>query len=77
LFAKHLSAQRLMLVAKRLQILHPVTGQLLQFDAGLQELEPLFLQFGWPTDAAYFQQLWSTLDYQQLPVQADPAKQGT
>jgi len=76
LFAKHLSAQRLMLVAKRLQIRHPVTGVLLQFDAELQELEPLFLQFGWPTDADYFQQLWSTLDYQQLPVQVDPAKPG-
>jgi tRNA pseudouridine65 synthase len=76
LFAKHLSAQRLMLVAKRLQIRHPMSGELLQFDAGLQELEPLFLQFGWPTAEAYFQQLWSTLDYQSLPVQIDPAKPG-
>jgi tRNA pseudouridine65 synthase len=76
LFAKHLSAQRLMLVAKRLQIQHPVSGVLLQFDAGLQELEPLFLQFGWPTAEAFFQQLWSTLDYQQVPVQVEPAKPG-
>jgi tRNA pseudouridine65 synthase len=76
LFAKNLSAQRLMLVSKRLHIRHPVSGELLQFDAGLQELEPLFLQFGWPTAEAYFQQLWSTLDYQQVPVQVDPAKSG-
>lgn len=76
LFAKHLLTPRLMLIAKSLQIKHPVTGVLLQFDADLQELQPLFIQFGWPTETAYFQQLWSTLDYQQLPVQVDPAKPG-
>ncbi|MBU1436777.1 MAG: tRNA pseudouridine(65) synthase TruC [Gammaproteobacteria bacterium] len=76
LFAKHLSAQRLMLVAKRLQLKHPVTGELLLFDAGLQELKPLFTEFGWQATDDYFKQLWSTLDYQQLPVQCDPAKQG-
>ncbi|MBU2178546.1 MAG: tRNA pseudouridine(65) synthase TruC [Gammaproteobacteria bacterium] len=76
LFAKHLSAQRLMLVAKRLQLKHPVTGELLLFDAGLQELKPLFTEFGWQATDDYFAQLWSTLDYQQLPVQCDPAKQG-
>lgn len=76
LFAKHLFATRLMLVAKRLQLLHPITGEILCFDAGLQEMQPLFETFGWPTKHTYYQQLWSTLDYQQLPVQIDPAKPG-
>lgn len=76
LFAQHLSAQRLMLVAKRLQLQHPITGEMLCFDAGLQEMQPLFETFGWPTAHTYYQQLWSTLDYQQLPVQIDPAKPG-
>ncbi|WP_166838832.1 tRNA pseudouridine(65) synthase TruC [Rheinheimera pleomorphica] len=56
LFKQQFNCRRLMLVAKQLQLLHPVSGEPLLFSAGLNELEPLFRQFGWPTDDKYYQQ---------------------
>lgn len=56
LFKQHFNCQRLMLVARQLQLPHPVTGETLQLNAGLNELAPLFTQFGWPVDEAYYQQ---------------------
>ncbi|MEH8018041.1 tRNA pseudouridine(65) synthase TruC [Rheinheimera muenzenbergensis] len=56
LFKQHFNCRRLLLVAKQLQLPHPLSGETLQFSAGLNELIPLFQQFGWPTDDAYYQQ---------------------
>ncbi|MGI5309234.1 tRNA pseudouridine(65) synthase TruC [Rheinheimera sp. WS51] len=56
LFQQHLHCHRLLLVAKQLCILHPITGEPLLFSAGLNELEPLFQQFGWPLSEDYYQQ---------------------
>ncbi len=56
LFKQHFNCRRLMLVAKQLQLPHPVTAETLQLSAGLNELAPLFCQFSWPLDDAYYQQ---------------------
>ena len=56
LFKQQFNCRRLMLVAKQLQLPHPVSGEPLLFSAGLNELDPLFRQFGWPTDDKYYQQ---------------------
>lgn len=56
LFKQHFNCRRLLLVAKQLQLPHPVTGEPLCLSAGLNELEPLFAKFGWPTDEPYYQQ---------------------
>ena len=59
LFKAHFDCRRLLLLAKQLQLPHPVTGEALSIIAGLNELEPLFNQFGWPIDDAYYQQQFS------------------
>ncbi|MDX1392632.1 MAG: tRNA pseudouridine(65) synthase TruC [Rheinheimera sp.] len=56
LFKQHFNCRRLLLVAKQLQLPHPVTGEPLCLSANLNELEPLFAKFGWPTDEPYYQQ---------------------
>lgn len=56
LFKDHFNCRRLMLIAKQLRLPHPVTGELLILNASLNELEPLFSQFGWPTNDEYYQQ---------------------
>lgn len=56
LFKQHFSCRRLLLVAKQLQLPHPISGETLLFSAGLNELKPLFDQFGWPVDEGYYQQ---------------------
>ena len=61
LFKQHFDCKRLLLIAKQLRLPHPVSGELLTFNAGLNELEPLFGQFGWPVDDAYYQQQFAEL----------------
>ncbi|HEY0922125.1 tRNA pseudouridine(65) synthase TruC [Rheinheimera pacifica] len=61
LFKQHFNCRRLLLIAKQLQLSHPVTAETLQFSAGLNELEPLFSQFGWPVDEVYYQQQFAEL----------------
>lgn len=61
LFKQHFNCRRLLLVAKQLQLPHPVTAETLQLSAGLNGLEPLFSQFGWPVDDAYYQQQFAEL----------------
>lgn len=61
LFKQHFNCRRLLLVAKQLQLPHPVTEETLVFSAGLNELEPLFGQFGWPVDERYYQQQFAAL----------------
>jgi tRNA pseudouridine65 synthase len=56
LFKQHFNCRRLLLVAKQLQLPHPVSGQTVLLSAGLSELETLFVQFGWPIDESYYQQ---------------------
>ncbi len=56
LFKQHFNCRRLLLIAKQLHVPHPISGETLSFSAGLNELEPLFSQFGWPVDEAYYQQ---------------------
>ena len=59
LFKQHFECRRLLLIAKQLQLPHPVTGEPLCFNAGLNELELLFNQFGWPVDDGYYHQQFS------------------
>lgn len=61
LFKQHFQCRRLLLLAKQLQIAHPLTGAPLTFSAGLNELAPLFEQFGWPTCDVYYQQQFTQL----------------
>jgi tRNA pseudouridine65 synthase len=61
LFKQHLNCRRLLLIAKQLQLPHPVSGELLTLNAGLNELEPLFSHFGWPVDEIYYQQQFAEL----------------
>ncbi len=56
LFRQHFNCNRLLLVAKQLQLPHPVTGEPLRLSAGLNELAALFGRFGWPVDEHYYQQ---------------------
>ena len=71
LFSDHFGNERLLLIAKRLSIHHPITGSLLHFDAGIDDITPLFSRFGWPVDEAYYQQLWSGLDGTKLHIRRD------
>lgn len=59
LFKQHFNCRRLLLVAKQLQFCHPLTGSSITVQAGLNELEPLFNQFGWPVSAEYYRQQFS------------------
>uniref|UniRef100_UPI00404836F7 tRNA pseudouridine(65) synthase TruC n=1 Tax=Rheinheimera sp. TaxID=1869214 RepID=UPI00404836F7 len=61
LFKQHFNCRRLLLIAKQLQLPHPVSGEPLLLSVGLNELEPLFASFGWPTAEPYFQQQFSEL----------------
>jgi tRNA pseudouridine65 synthase len=61
LFKQQFNCRRLLLIAKQLQLVHPVSGEILCLSAGLNELEPLFRQFGWPTDESYYQQQFAEL----------------
>jgi len=61
LFKQHFNCRRLMLIAKQLQLPHPVTGEPLLLSAGLNELEALFSKFGWQTDEQYYQQQFAAL----------------
>ncbi len=54
-FSQHTGGQRLMLIAFLLQIRHPVTQQLLQFNASLTGLHPIFSQLQWPVDEQWYQ----------------------
>jgi tRNA pseudouridine65 synthase len=60
-FIQHFNSKRLMLMAKQLQIPHPISGETLLFSAGLNELEQLFQQFGWPIVESYYQQQFTEL----------------
>jgi tRNA pseudouridine65 synthase len=56
LFKQHFNCRRLMLVAKQLQLPHPVSAEPIRLTAGLNELAPLFTQFGWQVADDYYQQ---------------------
>lgn len=60
-FLQHFNCRRLMLIAKQLQLPHPITAEPLLFSAGLSELESLFHQFNWPIDEQYYQQQFAQL----------------
>lgn len=57
-FRQQLHSERLLLCAFSLLFPHPVSGQLLQLYAHLAELSPVCEQFGWPSDIAYYQQVF-------------------
>lgn len=59
LFKQQFNCRRLLLIAKQLEFPHPVSGLPLMVQAGLNELQPLFNQFGWPIDCEYYQQQFS------------------
>ena len=54
LFAEHFHSQRLLLIAKRLELIHPVTGVDLVIEAPLGEVEKLFKTFSWPTEESWY-----------------------
>ena len=54
LFAEHLNSHRLLLIAKRLELKHPVTGVDLVIEAPLGEVEELFKCFSWPTEDSWY-----------------------
>lgn len=54
LFAEHLNSHRLLLIAKRLELKHPVTGVDLVIEAPLGEVEELFKCFNWPTEDSWY-----------------------
>lgn len=68
LFAEHFANDRLLLVAKRLEFLHPISGEVMQIDAGIDDISALFAGFGWPVDEDFYQQLWSDCDAAALPL---------
>ncbi|TXK79546.1 tRNA pseudouridine(65) synthase TruC [Rheinheimera tangshanensis] len=54
LFAEHLNSHRLLLIAKRLELIHPVSGADLVIEAPLGEVKELFKVFSWPTDESWY-----------------------
>lgn len=68
LFAEHFGNTRLLLVAKRLEFLHPISGALMQIDAGIDDISALFSRFGWPVNEDFYQQLWQRCDAASLPL---------
>jgi tRNA pseudouridine65 synthase len=54
LFAEHLNSHRLLLIAKRLELKHPVTGVDLVIEAPLGEVEVLFKEFSWPIEDSWY-----------------------
>lgn len=58
LFREQFANERLLLCAYCLQLPHPITGEILRFQAQLAELGPLFKRFSWPDDAAYYQHVF-------------------
>ena len=54
LFAEHLNSHRLLLIAKRLELKHPVTGVDLVIEAPLGEVEEVFKCFNWPTEDSWY-----------------------
>ncbi len=64
---QHLGISRLLLIAKQLQFSHPVTAELVQLNAGLNELKVLFQQLNWPVAEIEYQQLWQNCQH-SLPT---------
>jgi tRNA pseudouridine65 synthase len=62
LFAEHFDSQRLLLLAKRLELKHPVTGMDLVIEAPLGEVEELFTTLGWPAADNWYSQLFDQLE---------------
>jgi tRNA pseudouridine65 synthase len=54
LFAEHLNSHRLLLIAKRLELKHPVSGVDLVIEAPLCEVEKLFKEFSWPIEDSWY-----------------------
>jgi tRNA pseudouridine65 synthase len=54
LFAGHFNSHRLLLIAKRLELTHPITGVDLVIEAPLGELKALFARFYWPCDEHWY-----------------------
>lgn len=57
-FRQQLQSERLLLCAFTLQLPHPVSGVTLNLHAQLSELAELCQQVGWPTNIAYYQQVF-------------------
>lgn len=55
-FRQQFANQRLLLAAMQLNLQHPVTTAPLSIRAGLNELNLLFREFGWPADDDFYQQ---------------------
>lgn len=58
LFRTQFANERLLLCAYYLQLPHPVTGETIQLQAELAELNALFARFAWPTDGTYYQDVF-------------------
>lgn len=70
-FQQQLQHFRLMLVAARLQLTHPVSGELLQISTDLAPMAPIFKSLNWQFSNADAAALWPTLDDTKLTLQHD------
>lgn len=67
LFAEHLNSHRLLLIAKRLELKHPVTGIDLVIEAPLGEVKQLFTEFAWPADDSWYSNFFDQAELSGLP----------
>jgi len=66
LFAEHLNSHRLLLIAKRLELKHPVTGVDLVIEAPLCEVEELFKEFSWPIEDSWYSNFFERAELSAL-----------
>jgi tRNA pseudouridine65 synthase len=67
LFAEHFNSHRLLLIAKRLELKHPVTGIDLVIEAPLGEVEVLFNAFNWPAEDSWYSNFFDQAECVGLP----------
>jgi len=67
LFAEHFNSHRLLLIAKRLEFTHPVTGASVVIEAPLGEVKELFKAFNWPTEERWYSNFFQRSDLAGLP----------
>lgn len=66
LFAEHFNSHRLLLIAKRLELKHPVTGVNLVIEAPLGEVQSFFKEFNWPVDDSWYSRFFQQTELADL-----------
>lgn len=67
LFVEHFNSHRLLLIAKRLELKHPVTGMDLVIEAPLGEVERVFEEFSWPAEESWYSNFFDQAELSGLP----------